>query len=110
MVNVVILDAAMVDAVRDDPVSVEKDVRDNPGTFMVDALSVETVSVEFTIAKLLFIDEAIRVDAVRDDPVSVEKNVRDNPGTFMVDALSVETVSVEFTVAKSITLDVALTK
>jgi hypothetical protein len=59
MVKVVILEAAMVDAVRDDPVSVEKNVRDNPGTLMVDALSVETVSVEFTVAKLTLLEVAL---------------------------------------------------
>jgi hypothetical protein len=110
MANVVILDAAIVDAVRDDPVRVEKDVSENPGTLRLDALIVETVSVELITPKLLLIDDAAIVDAVRDDPVSVEKDVRENPGTLRVDALIVETVSVEFTVAKSTTLEVALTK
>jgi hypothetical protein len=67
-------------------------------------------SVEFTIIKLLFMDEAVMLDAIRDDPVSVEKDVKENPGTLIVDALSVETVSVEFTMAKLTLLEVALTK
>lgn len=87
-----------MDAVRVDPVSVENAVRDRPGTLMEDAFNVETVSVEFTVAKFAFKLETTTVEAVRVDPVSVENAVRDRPGTLMVDAFNVDTVIVELTV------------
>jgi hypothetical protein len=40
------LDTAIVDAVNELPVSVENEVRDRPGTLIVDAFNVETVMVE----------------------------------------------------------------
>ena len=43
-VDVVIVDANKVDAVNEDPISVENDVRENPGILIVDALIVETVN------------------------------------------------------------------
>jgi len=73
------------------PVSVEKVVRDRPGTTMVDAKRVETVSVEFTIMVLELREETPMVEATREDPVSVENWDRENPGTVREDALMVET-------------------
>ena len=40
---VVVVEAKMVEAVREDPVRVEKEVRERPGTLIVEALRVETV-------------------------------------------------------------------
>jgi len=85
----------MVTVDKVDPVRVEKEVRDKPGTLIVLAFKVETVSVEASV--MLFPEkvDAVTVDAVNELPVSVEKKLRDRPGTLMVDAFKVETVSVE---------------
>ena len=40
---VVVVEAKSVEAVREDPVRVEKEVRERPGTLIVEALRVETV-------------------------------------------------------------------
>jgi hypothetical protein len=40
---VVVVEAKSVEAVREDPVRVEKEVSERPGTLMVEALSVEIV-------------------------------------------------------------------
>jgi hypothetical protein len=85
----------MVTVDKVDPVRVEKEVRDKPGTLMVLAFKVETVSVEASV--MLFPEnvDAVTVEAVNELPVSVEKKLRDRPGTLIVDAFKVETVSVE---------------
>ena len=66
------VDMAMVDAMREDPLSVENSLRDSPGTLMVDAFNVETVRVLLINIVLEFKVEMAMVDAIIEDPVSVE--------------------------------------
>lgn len=89
-VEVAIICALIVDAFKVDPVSVEKVVNDNPGAFILVALSVDTVSVDVTASVLVEM-----VDAFKVDPVSVENDVNDNPGAFILVAVSVDTVIVD---------------
>jgi hypothetical protein len=68
----VIVEIATVDAMRDDPVSVENWFSAKLDTLILAAISVETVSVEVMNPVLAVIVEIATVDAMRDEPVSVE--------------------------------------
>jgi hypothetical protein len=63
---------AMVDAIREEPVSVENLSRTKEGTIMEEAYSVETIRVELKNPVFAVMVLMAMVDAIRDDPVSVE--------------------------------------
>ena len=99
-VEVAIICALIVDAFKVDPVSVENDVNDNPGAFILVAVSVDTVSVDVTASVLVemvdpvsvenVINCAVTVDILHVDPVSVD--VTASVLVEMVDPVSVENV------------------
>ena len=76
-------EAYMVTLDKVDPVRVENVVRDRPGTLVVLAFNVETVSVEASV--ILFPEkvDAVIVEAVNELPISVENEVSDRPGTLV---------------------------
>jgi len=92
-VDAAIICALIVDAFKVDPVSVENDVNDNPGAFILVALSVDTVSVDVTASVL--------VEMV--DPVSVENVIN---FAVTVDALNDTALNVETAIFGTSTLDV----
>ena len=59
---VVVVEIKRVDAVREDPVSVEKAERESPGTLMVEALSVEMVSVPVMVEE--YVTSLVRVSYI----------------------------------------------
>jgi hypothetical protein len=71
-VEVVIVEINKVEAVNEDPVSVEKAFRARPGTLIDEAFRVETVSVELKNPVFAVIVLIATVDAIREDPVRVE--------------------------------------
>jgi hypothetical protein len=71
-VLVVIVEIAMVDAMSDEPVSVENWFSAKLDTLILAAIKVETVRVEVMNPVLLVMVEIAIVDAIREEPVSVE--------------------------------------
>ena len=71
-VLVVIVEIAIVDAIRDDPVKVENWFSAKLDTLILAAIKVDTVRVELKNPVLLVIVEIATVDAMRDEPVNVE--------------------------------------
>ncbi|EFX64229.1 hypothetical protein DAPPUDRAFT_334454 [Daphnia pulex] len=95
----------MVTVDKVDPVRVENVVRDRPGTLMVLAFNVETVSVEASV--ILFPEkvDAVIVEAVNELPISVENEV-DTLDTLVV---IVDVTSVEANIESVAVTFVALT-
>ena len=71
-VLLVIVEIATVDAIREEPVSVENWFSAKLDTLIFAAIRVETVSVEVKNPVLLVIVEIATVDAMREEPVRVE--------------------------------------
>ena len=71
-VLLVIVEIATVDAIREEPVSVENWFSAKLDTLILAAIKVDTVRVEVKNPVLLVIVEIATVDAIREEPVRVE--------------------------------------